>query len=469
MSIPALLVLALLVPALLVLALLVEVPASAQTLSIEECRQMAVSGSSRTKNATLDLKSASEQRKEARWAYLPSASIEAGMFKAVNPMLEITLKDVLGNSDMANNLISNLESAAYSYGIDPVFRSLSNGTVAIMTVAQPIYAGGRIVNSNRLARIGYESASLKKEISEREICNEVDENYWQVVSLEEKRVALRQAVALVENICDEVGAAAEAGLATRTDLMTVQQRLSALKSDMSRLESGILLSKMNLCNLIGQEYTVVRNGISDERPYVGDICFDDAALSNLTSPENFYRDEQEICDKMEETQLLSLAREANVLQKKIAVGETLPQLSVGASYGYNDILNHKALNGMVYAMLKVPITDWGANSHRIKRLEYDVQKAANDREYLSDQLLLSVRKLWIDAVNGWQALAADEEAVAMSEAKLAAAQADFDAGLATLTELLQAQTELLQARQSLSDSRIAYLLAIGKYRLLASE
>lgn len=448
-------------------ALFATMAAPAQTLTLQECRQMAVSGSSRTRNAALDLLSASEQRKEARWAYLPTASINAGIFKAFNPMLEITLKDVLGNSDMANNLISNLESAAFSYGIEPVYRSLSNGTIAIMTVAQPLYAGGRIINSNRLARLGYESASLKKGISEREICGEVDANYWQAVSLEEKKVALQQAIALVENICSDVRAAKEAGLATQTDLMTAEQKLIALRSDQARLESGILLSKMNLCNLIGQDYTVLKAGVPGDRPYVGDIALAAGELQELSAPENYYHDEQDIFSSMEETQLLALARDANVLQKKIAVGETLPQLSVGASYGYNDVLNHKALNGMVYVMLRIPITDWGANSHKIRRLEYDVQKASNDREYLSGQLLLNVRKLWMDAENAWQQLAAGEQVVSIAESRLSAVQADVDAGRATLTELLQAQTSLLQARQDLTDSRAAYILAIEKYRRMS--
>ncbi|MCF0164578.1 MAG: TolC family protein [Bacteroidales bacterium] len=433
----------------------------AQTLTIEECRQMAVESSSRTKNAELDKKSALEQKKEALWAYFPSASINGGTFYALNPMLEITLKDVLGSSDMAQSLISEIESYAHSYGINPVYTALSKGQVATLSVSQPVFVGGRIVNSNRLAKLGYEAASLKQTLTEREILDEVESAYWQTVSLEEKNKTLNQAIALVENICGTVSAAVGAGLATRTDLLQAEQKLSSLKSDATKLSNGIILSKMNLCNLIGQDFAVLKAASSVEKPYIGDISF--GSLPVLESPEKFYRDEEEICRSMEEVKLLSLSEEASRLQKKITVGESLPQLSIGASYGYNNILNHQSVNGMVYAMVKIPLTDWGGGSHKIRNKEYQAQKAANDREYLSEQVLLGVRKLWMDAVAAWQQIDAEQQATAVAEARLKSVEADYKAGLATSSDLLQAQTSLLESRQNLTDSQTAYQIAIRKY------
>ncbi|MCF0177910.1 MAG: TolC family protein, partial [Bacteroidales bacterium] len=397
---------------------------------------MALESSSRTKNAELDKKSALEQKKEALWAYFPSASITGGTFFALNPMLEITLKDVMGSSDMATSLISEIESYAYSYGITPIYKALSKGTVAALSVSQPVFVGGRIVNSNRLAKIGYEVAELKQTLTEREILDEVESAYWQTISLEEKNKTLNQAIALVENICGTVSAAVKAGLATQTDLMQAEQKLSALKSDATKLSNGIILSKMNLCNLIGQEFVVLKAAASAEKPYIGDISL--GGLPALEAPENFYRDEVEISRSMEEVKLLSLAEEASKLQKKITIGETLPQISVGASYGYNNLLNHQNMNGMVYAMVNIPITDWGGGSHKIRNKEYQAQKAANDREYLSEQLLLSVRKLWMDAVAAWQQIDAEQQATAVAQARLKSVEADYKAGLATSSDLLQA-------------------------------
>ena len=52
---------------------------------------------------------------------------------------------------------------------------------------QPVFVGGQIVNGNRLAQVGVEASQYKAEIVERDLLLQVEESYWLVVSLQEKR------------------------------------------------------------------------------------------------------------------------------------------------------------------------------------------------------------------------------------------------------------------------------------------
>ena len=74
---------------------------SAQTLTLRDCIRYSESGNASLKSSELDVLSARAQRTEARLEYLPKVSVTAFGYKALHPLLEITLKDVLGNSDAA--------------------------------------------------------------------------------------------------------------------------------------------------------------------------------------------------------------------------------------------------------------------------------------------------------------------------------------------------------------------------------
>ena len=66
-----------------------------------------------------------------------------------------------------------------------------------------------------------------------------------------------------------------------------------------------------------------------------------------------------------------------------------------------------AKNGLVFAMVQVPITDIGKAAYRSKRLGYKVQDAQEEREYLLRKLSLE-NKLRLDVDTAWQSLASRE-------------------------------------------------------------
>ena len=136
-------------------------------LSLEQCRNMALENNAYVRNAALDVNAARAQKQEALAEYFPKVSVNAFAFYAFDPMLEIGLKDIIGESDFSNTLQNYLNSFASTYGFDPVYSTLKHGITANVSVMQPIFAGGRIVNGNRLAALGLEAAGLQKNVIER--------------------------------------------------------------------------------------------------------------------------------------------------------------------------------------------------------------------------------------------------------------------------------------------------------------
>lgn len=434
----------------------------AQTLTLQECKEMAAKSSMDTKNAAIEKLIAGERKKQALWAYFPSVSVMGLGYYAFNPLLEIGIEDVIGSSDLTANLRDYYMTICSNYGIDPTFKAFSNGMNASVGFTQPVFVGGKIVNSNKLAAIGYKVAALQEGIAQRDVANEVEKLYLQIISLEEKYKSLVAGLEFLDELQQNVSSYVNNGIAVYTDLRLVEQNRNKLLSDKVSLNNAILLSKMNLCNLIGQEYAVIATLADEDKPYIGDLSFVNP-LPEPLSPENYYRDEAEICANMKEIQLLGLSEEASILEKKIARADALPQIAVGGSYGYGNLLFGPDDNGLVYAMVKIPLTDWGKTSHKIREYEYRSQQASNQKEYLSEQLILKARKLWFDLTSAWEQLQIAQYAVETSKEILFNMEKDYEGGIRQLGDVLQARIDLRSCEDALVDAEIAYQTLLQEY------
>ncbi|MDE6515679.1 MAG: TolC family protein, partial [Bacteroidales bacterium] len=423
-------------------------------LSLEDCLERARTQDLRIRNAELDQRAALAQKREALAAYFPTVAVQAFGFGALDPLLDIGITDILGTSAPAYQIQQLVGEWASSLGLNSRYEALGHGYTAVVSATQPLFAGGRIVNGNRLAQVGVTAADLKKSLTVRETVEAIEREYWQVVSLQEKRETLRQALTFLDNLHKDVASARAAGLATQTDLLQVELKRNELKSKEIELNNGLLLAKMNLCNQIGL-------GVRFEDL---DRLFFSDRLTDIGSPETVYQDEESLLAQQEEMQLLNLSVEAKRLEKKIATGEAMPAIGVGATYGYGSLLHNKGeWNGMLYVSAKIPLSDWGGQARKIQRYDYELQKTENEKDFLADQLLLQLRKLRFDLLTAWEQMQLAREAERTAKASMEQTQAHYRAGLAALSELLQAQLALRESADRLTDQKIAYKNALQAY------
>lgn len=444
--------------------LLLPVAASAQevTLTLEKCKDMALQNDPSVRNAHLDVLAAGAQKQEAFSEYFPKVSLNAFGFWSLSPLLEVGIKDIIGENELSEVLGALIESASQQYDFSPIYKALKTGYVASLSAVQPLYAGGRVVAGNKLASLGVEAARLKQEIALRDNEASVESEYWQVVSLEEKLSTVTVLSQLLDTLHKDLSSAVQAGLAVQTDLMQLELKQSELKSGMVQLKGGIRLAKMNLLNSIGQDYCFLPANADSLKPFIDDIVFADC-LDDLLPPQEYYIPEEQLAAGMSENQLLDLSVKAKKMEKRMALGEALPTVGVGASYNYSRTINERA-NGTVFAIVQIPISDWGKVSRRVQRMDYQMQKASNDRDYLSSQLLLQVRQLWLGLTVAWDKMMVAQETMDLAQKTVDQLTGRYEAGLVPMSELLQAQTILRQSTEAYIDSQIEYSAALTAYQ-----
>lgn len=447
----------------------------AQELTLDSCRAMALRNQTALSNARLELESAQEVRKAAFTKYFPTLSMAAGAFHSKNYLIDASteesgakidveasfdghtvgdrIEDIQAELDRAGinvNLQRAIDNFVDRFSFDATLQMLDKGLFVNAMVTQPIFAGGRIVNGNRLAKLGVDVAELQLMMSENEVLLNVEQNYWQVVSLQLKKQPVDQAILMLDTLERDAQAAVEAGVIGRSDLLKVRLKRNEMLSSRTQLNNGIRLATMALCQYIGLPYT------------------DSVRVASALSAEPSQAPQQgrDSVTRRTEYLLLEKAVEAERLRKKMLIGETLPQVAVGATYGANNLMGSAKHNGILFATVNIPITAWWEASHNIRKQRIASQIAENNRKNLSEQMALQQQLAYNNLSEAYTQIALKRQAVTDAEDNLSEVKNHYDAGLASVSEFLEAQTLLCQAQNQLADQLIDYKLKELRYRQL---
>lgn len=408
---------------LLVPALSVE---AQRSLTLEECSQLALENNARMKNARLDVKGAEEVRKEAFTKYFPSISATGGAFTSDNGMAELALVPGLLEMTMAKN-----------------------GVMGGVTAVQPVFAGGQILNNNKLAALAVEVSRYQMKQSENEVLLTVEQYYWLHVSLQEKRKTVSLLETLIDNLYKDVEVSVRAGVANRNELLQVQLKKNSIASDRLKVDNNLRLSKMLLSQYIGlpeDDFTV------------------QAALQEpLPSPETYRIDLMSALPTTVAYKLLDKNVEASRLQYKLKVGQNLPSVGIGAGYMYHNILDTDHSFGMIFATVSVPLTDWWGGSHAIRKQKLQLKAAEYTRQDTNEKLLLQMQKLWNELEEAYKQAKISEESVKTAEENVRLSTDYYQVGTETLSDLLNAQSLLQQSRDQYTDDYTNYLIKRTEY------
>ena len=437
--------------------------ATAQPHTLQQLKDSALQHNIAIRSAKHNIEAAHQQRREAFTKFFPTVSGTAMTFNANRGMAKMNIdpQEFIPTSmaSMISQMLPPEMLAAFS---SPISMSMmKNGTIASLMVVQPVFAGGQIVNGNRLARVGEEVSHLQLQLSENEVEKQTEQYYWQLVSLLQKEKTLDAVDSLLADIYKDVEVAVRAGVALRNDLLQVQLRQNDVKGQRLKLQNACSLLKMLLAQYCGlssdpkieipaplsapEGATIVSN--FDSKTIEAPLGAVGGALTSLP-----------------EYQLLEKQVEAAVLQRKMEVGKNLPSLAVGAGYNYHNLLDNDRTFAMAFATVSVPISDWWGGSHAVKRRKIEQQKAEEQLADNAQLLTIRMQKACNDVVEAQQQLQLAQQANEQAEENLRLNRDRYRAGTSTMSNLLEAQLLCQQARDKYVDAYSDLQLRLLDYR-----
>lgn len=428
------------------IALMCTMSVSAQRLTLEECVDMALENNARILKADYSVRASRETSREAFTNYFPSVSATGAAFTANHGMLQHSF---------------NLPLSMLGIGLDDIDFNLSllkKGSVAGLNLVQPIFLGGRIVNGNRLARVGEEVSLLQRRQAADEVKSTVEQYYWQLVSLHSRRQTLENVIAMLDTLTTQVQSYVDAGVTTTNDLLQVKLKRNEMLVARSELDNGISVLRMLLSQYVGKG-TSGTIDVATEIP-MGTVP---------DFPADIYMKPEDCLGMTVGYGLLTSNVKAKELEQKMAVGNNLPVVAAGASYTYEHLLDQGHTFANLYVTLTVPITDWWGGSHNMKKKKLETQIARTQLEDDSQLLMIAMINAWNDLTTSYTQMQIAKESIAQSTENLRLNRNYYDAGTVTITDLLDAQTLHMQSQDKFVDAygqfqikKLAYLQATGR-------
>ncbi len=400
-----------------------------KSYTLDECIAEAVGNNLTLRNADNEIAMSDEQRKEALTKYFPTLSATGGGF-------------------VSNKGLLQLDLGAMSMSM------AKDGIVAGVTAMQPIFAGGQIVNGNKLAKVGVGVSQLQRNLTENEVRLNAEQYYWQMVMLKEKLVTLGQVDKQLVRMEHDAQAAVDAGIRNRNDLLQVQLRKNEMRASRINVENAL----QTVSDLLAQVMGHAGEPVEVVSPSFG--CDD---------PMAYYQSPETAIVNTSEYQLLEKQIEAGRLQYKMSVGKNLPTVAVGGGYLYNNVMDKSQSNLVGMLTVSVPISSWWGGSHDMKRQKLQVANAENEKRDKSELLIVKMRKAWNDLNDAYKQVAIAQESITQSEENLRLNTDYYEAGTVAISDLLDAQTLYQQSRdkyvESVSDYEVKkreYLQSTGR-------
>ena len=433
-------------------------------LSLQQLKDSALRNNIAMRTARLDLDAAQQQRKEAFTNYFPNVSGTGLWFNANKGMAKMDVNPSEMISPEAGAMLGQMfPPEALAALASPISMSmLKNGTIGSLMAVQPLFAGGQIINGNKLARVGEDVTRLQLQLSENEVLKQTEQYYWQLVSLQQKMKTIEAVEALLQDIHKDVDVAVRAGVALRNDLLQVQLRQNETESQKVKLQNGISIVKMLLGQYCGLRPSPDPSLSSEGSDYSFNIIVPDIEQQVIPLP-SLDREGLGV-SLLPEYQLLQKQVEATKLQRKMEVGKNLPSVGIGAGYNYHNLLDNDHTFAMLFATVSVPISDWWGGSHAIKRRKIQQQKAVEQLEDNSQLLKIRMQKAWNDVQEAYQQLQIARRSIEQAEENLRLNRNYYKAGTCRMSDLLEAQLLYQQACDKHTDAYADYQNKLLEYR-----
>ena len=419
-------------------------------LTLEECRNLAIQNNKELQISGEKIKMADNEKKAAFTKYFPQLSANGAYMwnqKDINLLdmgaLSSSLSSSLGGLaqlPMIQHLMSGVN--------DMQHLDVQNIWVGNVSLVQPVFMGGKIVNYNQITKFAKQLAESMNNLQLQDLIYKTDETYWQVISLVNKKKLADAYVDLLRKMDSDVTAMIYEGVATEADGLSVKVKLNEAEMAQTKVENGLALTRMLLAQICG---------LSLEE----DLSLADEKLDNFpVETTQASADLNEAFMNRNELRSLDLATKIYKRKERIALAEMLPNVALAANYF---VTNPNVFNGFkndfagmfnVGVMVKVPLSGWWEGTYRRNSAKAETPIKTLEWQDAREKIELQVNQSVYKVNEAGKKLIASSRNMENAEENLRRANFGFEEGVIPALNLMEAQTAWVSARSSLIDAQI---------------
>ena len=449
-----------------------------RTLNLDSCRTLALSNNKELRMSKEKVNAAHYQQKAAFTNFLPKIDMMGAYMRtekeisllsddqksaisnigtAVAPMGQ-KLQQILSSDPSLAPLLTPLQSvmgtlpgALNQVGqgmVDALRTDTRNMFGGMVTLTQPIFMGGKIIAYNKITKFAEQLAESQHATELQDVILNTDQAYWQVISLVNKKKLAESFLELVKKLDSDVSKMVAEGVATKADELSVKVKVNEAEMTLTKVENGLSLSKMVLCQLCG---------IPLDTP----ITLADESMENITLPDTYIEGNVNTAlSNREELKSLELASKIYRQKVNVTRSEFLPSVGLTATYLVTNpsLVNgfEKKMRGMwgVGMMVKIPVFHWGEGIYKVKAAKAEANIAQYKLDDVKEKVELQVTQATYKVNEATKKLAMAEKNMAKADENLRYANLGFQEGVIPTSNVLEAQTAWLSAQSGKIDAQI---------------
>lgn len=421
-----------------------------QTLSLQECRDLAVKNNKELRIAEEKIRMADYEKKAALTKYFPQISANGAYMWNQKDLNLLDMGQL--SSSLASSLggLAQLPVVQQTVGAinDLQHLDIQNVWVGNVALVQPVFMGGKIVTYNQITAYAKELAMSMNDQKLQDLLYKTDETYWQVVSLVNKKKLADAYVELLRKTDEDMAALIAEGVATQADGLSVKVKLNEAEMAQTKVNNGLALSRMLLAQLCGL-------------PLTDTLTLADEQLDNFPVEERTTSvDMNQAFMNRNELKSLDLASKIYKKKERIVLADLLPTVAFSANYFvtnpnlFNGFKNDFAGMFNLGVIVRVPITGWWEGSYKRNAARAETRIRQLEWEDAREKIELQVNQSVYKVNEASKKLAASNRNMENAEENLRSANLGFEEGVIPALNLMAAQTVWFSARSTLIDAQI---------------
>ena len=416
------------------------------TYSLQQCLEYAIENNHNLKKLQFDKAKSAYARNEVFGALLPqingTANLNDNLKKAkfimpnfINSMLPPSAQDPNASKYMTIEMGTNYNANMGVSLNQQLFNLALFNTLEITKTAE------------KMAVLGVESG-------EEDVIGQTTGLYYAIQSTEYAVKQMAKSIELVNKMLKMMEVNYENGIVKKVDVDRLKVNLVNLTTQKSNIENMANVQK----NLLKLQMGLDVNQSLEILP-INLEFFEEKVNSNVVTP---FLPTNQLSHRII-TEKLNMVK----LQKKSAVYENMPTLSLLLNYQYNGVsdeffrgeTNYWYPTSVIGVSLRVPIFSGLSRKAKIRQSEMEIQKAVEDTKMLEQSLNMAYINAQLKLSDTRRTIELQRDNQKLAEDVFGVAENNFVLGLSSMSDVLNASQSLVQAQLSYANALNDYMKA----------
>lgn len=383
-----------------------------------------------------------------------------------------TVEDIkIARNSMLPEISSSLSSSFIGNGFTTA-RNLSDYQVAPIphwgsgvsfTIEQPLYTGGALSNSIKLADQKLTAARYAQELGRDNLRIQLAGYYLDIMKSGNVRRVIKANIEAAMQVLENIRQRHSKGLALRTDITRYELLISELSIQLLKIENTISILNKNLSRTAGLKE--------------GTVITPDSSMVHEVTPTKTYHEWLE--ESYAQSPLLALNKSSVDISRTaeaIAKAERIPKVGLKAAWTMDGPIlteippiNRNLSYWYVGVGVSYNLSSLFKSGRTIRKSQLATKQAEEKRNIAAEELELAVNADYTRYLESAQELAVRKKAVDLALSNYSTVSARYWEGMALLTDMLDAENAKLDAQVQLVNARINVFYNYYKLKFITGQ